>query len=99
MVPNVLLLAIQKYSTPLTVASAFDIGAFMVNVFPVSPESCCPPLYHVMTGAGTPDTSHVSVNPIGVSPASTAETTRSSRGELKEGGVPVGGGGVEAAVS
>ena len=64
MVPNVLLLAIQKYSTPLTVASESDIGGSMVKIFPVSPESCCPPLYHVMSGAGSPDTSHVSENPI-----------------------------------
>ena len=71
----------------------------MVKVFPVSPESCCPPLYHVMSRVGSPDTSHVSENPVGVSPASTAETTWSSRGELKEGGVPVGGGGVGMALN
>ena len=64
MVPNVLLLAIQKYSTPLTLASVSDIGGIMVSVVPVCPKSCCPPLYHVMSGAGSPDTSHVSVNPI-----------------------------------
>ena len=65
----------------------------MVNVFPVSPESCSPPLYHVMAGAGSPDTSHVSEN------SSTAETTWSTRGELKAGGVPVEGGVVGMAVS